>query len=82
MLTPEIADLCKKASVKQNDDTLFYLITEINRLIDVRDKEPHKESAFRCEPVPKRQVANSKISAISQEVRPSYEEREAIPGQP
>ena len=81
MLTPEIADLCKKASVEQNNDRLLYLITEINRLIDVRHK-PHKESAFRCELVPKRQVENSKLSAISQEVRPSCEERDAIPGQP
>jgi hypothetical protein len=54
MLTPEIAELCKKASLEQNRNRLLYLITEINRSIDVRDKEPHKESAFRCEPVPKR----------------------------
>ena len=54
MLTPEIAELWKKASVEQNDDRLLYHLTEINRLIDVRDKEPHEESAFRCEPVPKR----------------------------
>jgi len=82
MLTPEIADLCEKASVEQNVDRLFYLITEINRLIDARDKEPHKESAFRCETEPKCHAANSKIYAISQEVRPSYEKRDAIPGQP
>jgi hypothetical protein len=54
MLTPEIAELCKQASVEQNHDRLLYLITEINRLIAVRDNEPHKESAFTCERVPER----------------------------
>ena len=39
MLTPEIIELCKQASVEQDLDRLLYFVTEINRLIAVRDEE-------------------------------------------
>ena len=62
MLTPEIVELCQQASVEQNIDRLLYLITEINRLIAVRDKERRKGFASICERGPECQVADSKIS--------------------
>jgi len=37
MLTPEIIELCKQASVEQDVDKLLYLVTEINRLIAIRN---------------------------------------------
>jgi hypothetical protein len=39
MLTPEILELCKQVSVEQDLDRLLYLVTEINRLVAVRDDE-------------------------------------------
>ena len=42
MLTPEIIELCKQASVEQEADRLLYFITEINRLIAIRDDEKRK----------------------------------------
>ena len=39
MLAPEIAELCKQASVEEDLDRLLYFVTEINRLIAVRDDE-------------------------------------------
>jgi hypothetical protein len=64
MLTPEIAELCKQASVEQNVDRHLYLINKILRLIAVRDHERQEEFAFTCESLSERQVADSKISAI------------------
>jgi hypothetical protein len=63
MLTPEIVKLCQQASVEQNVDRLLHFITEINRLIAVRDKERRKGFAPTCERVPEYEVADSKISA-------------------
>ena len=63
MLTPEIVELCQQASVEQNGDKLLHLITEINRLIAVRDKERLKGFAPTCERQPECQVAVSNISA-------------------
>jgi hypothetical protein len=39
MLTSEIMELCKQASVEQDLDRLLYLVTEINRLAAVRCDE-------------------------------------------
>jgi hypothetical protein len=39
MLAPEIAELCKQASVEEDLDRLLYFVSEINRLIAVRDDE-------------------------------------------
>jgi len=39
MLTPEIIELCKQASVEHDLDRLLYFVTEINRLIAVRNEE-------------------------------------------
>jgi hypothetical protein len=39
MLTPEILELCKQASVEEDLDRLLYFVSEINRLIAVRDDE-------------------------------------------
>jgi hypothetical protein len=63
MLTPEMVELCQQASVEQNLDRLLRLLTEINRLIAVRDKERLKGFAPTCERVPECQVADSNISA-------------------
>jgi hypothetical protein len=50
MLTPEIVELCKQASVEQDGDRLLYLVSEINRLIAVRDDEHRKPFAFTSVP--------------------------------
>ena len=64
MLAPEMVELCQQASVEQNLDRLLRLLTEINRLIAVRDKERLKGFAPTCERQPESQVvAASKISA-------------------
>jgi len=55
MLTPEIIELCKQASVEQDIDRLLYFVTEINRLIAIRDDEHHKRFAFECNPEPEDQ---------------------------
>ncbi len=55
MLTPEIIELCKQASVEQDADRLLYFITEINRLIAIRDDEKRKRTAFVCNPEPEDQ---------------------------
>jgi hypothetical protein len=52
MLTPEIIELCKQASVEQDVDRLLYFVTEINRLIAVRDEELRKRFGFICIPEP------------------------------
>jgi hypothetical protein len=44
MLTPEIIELCKQASVEQDVDRLLYFVTEINRLIAIRDEERRRPS--------------------------------------
>jgi hypothetical protein len=61
MLTPEIVELCKQASVEQDLDRLLYFVSEINRLIAVRDEERHKRFAFICNPEPLE--ANQNMSA-------------------
>jgi hypothetical protein len=64
MLAPEMVELCQQASVEQNLDRLLRLLTEINRLIAVRDKERLKGFAHTCErPRESQVVAASKISA-------------------
>jgi hypothetical protein len=55
MLTPEIIELCKQASVEPDVDRLLYFVTEINRLIAVRDDERRKQFAFTCNPEPEDQ---------------------------
>jgi hypothetical protein len=45
MLTPEIMELCKQASVEQDLGRLLHFISEINRLIAVRDDEHHNRLA-------------------------------------
>jgi hypothetical protein len=55
MLTPEIIELCKQASVEQDVDRLLYFVTEINRLIAIRDDEHRKRFAFECNPEPEDQ---------------------------
>jgi hypothetical protein len=44
MLTPEIMELCKQASVEQDADRLLHFVSEINRLIAIRDEERSKPS--------------------------------------
>jgi hypothetical protein len=61
MLTPEIVELCKQASVEQDLDRLLYFVSEINRLIAVRDEERYKRFAFICNPEPLE--ANQNMSA-------------------
>jgi hypothetical protein len=39
MLTPEIAELCKQASVEEDLDRLLYFVSEIHRLTAVREDE-------------------------------------------
>ena len=63
MLTPEMVELCRQASVEQDVGRLLHLVTEINRLIVVRDKERREGFASTCARVPECQVADSKISA-------------------
>ena len=63
MLTPEIVELCKRASVEQDLDRLLHFVTEINRLIAVRDEEHHKRFAFICNPEPLE--ANQNMSAVN-----------------
>jgi len=46
MLTPEIIELCKQASVEQDVDRLLYFVTEINRLIAIRNDEHRKQFAL------------------------------------
>jgi hypothetical protein len=46
MLTPEIIELCKQASVEQDAGRLLHFVSEINRLIAVRDEELRKRFAF------------------------------------
>jgi hypothetical protein len=46
MLTPEVIELCKQASVEQDADRLLHFVSEINRLIAVRDAERRKRVAF------------------------------------
>jgi len=46
MLTPEIIELCKQASVEQDIGRLLYLVSEINRLIE----EHRKRFAFISNP--------------------------------
>jgi hypothetical protein len=41
MLTPEIIELCKQASTEQDAGRLLHFVSEINRLIAVRDAELH-----------------------------------------
>ena len=55
MLTPEIVELCKQASVEQNVGRLLCLVSEINRLIAVRDDEHRKRFAFTSNPAPEDQ---------------------------
>ena len=55
MLTPEIIELCKQASVEQDIDRLLYFVTEINRLIAIRNDEKRKRLAFVCNPEPEDQ---------------------------
>jgi hypothetical protein len=55
MLTPEIIELCKQASVEQDVDRLLYFVTEINRLIAIRDDDYHKRFAFVCNSEPEDQ---------------------------
>jgi hypothetical protein len=63
MLAPEIVELCKQASVEQDLDRLLYFVSEINRLIAVRDEERHKRFAFICNPEPLE--ANQNMSAVN-----------------
>jgi hypothetical protein len=46
MLTPEIVELCKQASVEEDLDRLLYFVSEINRLIAVRDVEPGFNNSY------------------------------------
>ena len=39
MLTPELLELCKQASVEEDLDRLLYFVSEITRLIAVREDE-------------------------------------------
>jgi hypothetical protein len=55
MLTPEIIELCKQASVEQDLGRLLHFVSEINRLIAVRDEEHRKRFAFTCSPEPENQ---------------------------
>jgi hypothetical protein len=55
MLTPEIVELCKQASVEQDANRLLNFIREINRLIAVRDEELRKRFALICSPEPEDQ---------------------------
>jgi len=55
MLTPEIIELCKQASVEQDVDKLLYFVSEINRLVAIRDDEKRKRLAFECDPEPEDQ---------------------------
>jgi hypothetical protein len=48
MLTPEIIELCKQASVEQDVGKLLYLVSEINRKIE----EHRKRFAFTYNPGP------------------------------
>ena len=50
MLTPEIIELCKQASVEQDLGRLLHFVSEINRLIAVRDQERRKPIALECNP--------------------------------
>ena len=63
MLTQEIVELYQQASVEQDDDKLLYLVTEINRLMDVGDNARREGFASTCERDSECQVADSKISA-------------------
>jgi hypothetical protein len=55
MLTPEIIVLCKQASVEQDVGRLLYFVTEINRLIAIRDEEQPIRFASICNPEPEDQ---------------------------
>jgi hypothetical protein len=46
MLTPEIIELCKQASVEQDVGRLLHLVSEISRLIE----EHHKRFTLICNP--------------------------------
>ena len=51
MLTPEIIELCKQASVEQDVGRLLSLVSEINQLIEKHSKQ----FAFTCNPEPENQ---------------------------
>jgi hypothetical protein len=55
MLTAEIIELCKQASIEQDVDRLLHFVSEINRLISLRDEELRKRFAFICKPEPEDQ---------------------------
>jgi hypothetical protein len=46
MLTPEVIELCKQASVEQDVGRLLHLVSEINRLIE----DHRKRFALICNP--------------------------------
>jgi len=56
MLTPEIIELCKQASVEQDLGRLLYLVSEISRLIE----EHHKRFTLICDPESEDQTQNLK----------------------
>ena len=55
MLTPEIMELLRKASIEHDTNRLLHLVSEVNRLIAVRRKQP----ASICERAAEYQVSNS-----------------------
>ena len=67
MLTPEIIELCKQASVEQDVGRLLSLVNEINQLIDKHSKR----FAFISNPESEDQTQILK-SHTPTEVRPDY----------
>jgi len=66
MLAPEIVELCKQASVEEDLDRLLYFVSEINRLIAVRDDGQRKRVAFIFNPKPEDQSQILKSSLCAE----------------